>query len=110
MRASVGENLHFQILKTTEFENWFMCQNNVIKDLISARLLKIAIYGHFGTIHCFDDMIELKWKSGLRVYTARLGKKIIVVLGAGNKNGQNKDIQKAKNLLKKIKVDNTFTA
>jgi putative addiction module killer protein len=48
-------------------------------------------------------MIELKWKSGLRVYTARVGQMVIVVLGGGNKNGQDKDIQKAKKVLGKIK-------
>ncbi len=58
--------------------------------------------------HFFDGIIELKWKSGLRIYTARIGKVVIIVLAGGTKNGQSKDIKKAKKLLEKVK-GNGFT-
>jgi putative addiction module killer protein len=67
------------------------------------RLDRIAIDGHFGVTNFFDGIIELKWKSGLRIYTARLGQVVIVVLAGGTKHGQSKDINKAKKLLEEIK-------
>jgi putative addiction module killer protein len=67
------------------------------------RLDRIAIDGHFGVTNFFDGIVELKWKSGLRIYTARLGQVVIFILAGGTKNGQNKDIKKAKRLLEEIK-------
>ena len=95
--------LKFQVLRSQEFNEWFEAQAEATQGLILARLHRISVEGHFGFTNYFDDLIELKWKSGLRVYTARIGQMVIVVLGGGNKNGQTKDIKKAKKLLSKIK-------
>ncbi|MBK7962225.1 MAG: hypothetical protein IPK04_14220 [Bdellovibrionales bacterium] len=95
--------LKFQVLRTQEFNEWFDSQTNPTQGLILARLHRISVEGHFGTTNYFDDLIELKWTSGLRVYTSRIGQMVIVILGGGNKNGQNKDIKKAKKTLEKIK-------
>jgi putative addiction module killer protein len=72
---------------------------------IQMRLDRILGTGHFGTYNFFDEIIELKWKSGLRIYTARIGKNKIAILNGGTKNGQQKDIKKAKKILKTIKED-----
>ena len=95
--------LKLQVLRSQEFNEWFECQTETVQSLVLARLHRISVDGHFGTTNHFDGLIELKWKSGLRVYTARIGQMVIVVVGGGNKNGQNKDIQKAKKVLNKIK-------
>lgn len=97
------KQLKFQVLRSQEFNEWFDRQTSPTQGLILARLHRISVEGHFGTTNYFDDLIELKWTSGLRVYTARIGQMVIVVLGGGNKNGQNKDIKKAKKTLEKIK-------
>ncbi len=99
----MDSQLKFQVLRTQEFNNWFRDLAEPTQGLILARLHRIAVDGHFGITNHFDGMIELKWKSGLRVYTARIGQMIIIVIGGGNKNGQSKDIQKAKKVLGKIK-------
>lgn len=99
----MDQQLKFQVLRTQEFDSWFRDQPEAVQGLILARLHRISVDGHFGFTNHFDEMIELKWKSGLRVYTARIGQMVIVVLGGGNKNGQNKDIKKAKKVLGKIK-------
>jgi putative addiction module killer protein len=78
-------------------------QPETLQTIVLARLHRISVDGHFGTTNHFDGLIELKWKSGLRVYTARIGQMVIVTLGGGNKNGQSKDIEKAKKVLNKIK-------
>jgi putative addiction module killer protein len=99
----MDQHLKFQVLRTSEFNEWFNDQSETVQSFILARLQRISVDGHFGTINRFDGLIELKWKSGLRVYTARIGQMVIVVLGGGNKNGQSKDIAKAKKTLSKIK-------
>ena len=98
------ETMKFTILKTEPFEEWFISQNQDTQVLVQMRLDRIAIEGHFGFTNYFDGILELKWKSGLRVYTARIGNILIVVLAGGNKNGQTRDIKKAKKLLSEIKA------
>jgi putative addiction module killer protein len=100
----MDQHLKFQVLKSQDFNDWFETQTVATQGLILARLHRISIEGHFGFINTFDGLIELKWKSGLRIYTARIGQMVIIVLGGGNKNGQSKDIKKAKKILNKIKI------
>ena len=88
--------------KTQEFITWFNGQNNKTQGIIQARLLRIENDNHWGMINKFDELIELKWTGGLRIYTAKINNITVILLGGGNKNGQSKDIQKAKSLLKKI--------
>lgn len=99
------DKVSYKLYRTPEFDLWFYNQTTSTQDLILARLNRISLVGHFGTINYFDGMIELKWKSGLRVYLVRFKNQIIVVLGGGNKNGQSKDIRKAKILAQEIKDD-----
>ena len=99
----MDQQLKYQVLKTQEFTEWFETLPAATQGLILARLHRLSVEGHYGFINTFDGLIELKWKSGLRVYTARIGKIVIIALGGGNKNGQSKDIKKAKKILSKIK-------
>jgi len=69
------------------------------------RILKIQDDGYFGDAKDLGNGIaELRWKSGRRVYFARIrdlmGSLVLLVLG-GNKNGQTKDIRQARLLLRK---------
>jgi putative addiction module killer protein len=93
----------FQIEKTPDFDEWFSKQDLMIRTKIEIRFNRIINDGHFGTTNRFDGIIELKWKSGLRIYTSRIGRTIIIALGGGNKNGQSKDIKKAKKILEEIR-------
>ncbi len=43
----------------------------------------------------------MHWKNGRRIYFSYIAELDIVLLLGGNKNGQDKDIKKAKNILKK---------
>ena len=93
----------FKVLRSFHFEEWYQKQDKKTQGRIEMRLDSIEIDGHFGRIHFFDGIIELKWRDGLRVYTARLGKEIVIVLIGGTKHGQGKDIKKAKKILKGAK-------
>lgn len=46
-------------------------------------------------------MCELRWKNGRRVYYAEIPEKQIILLLGGNKNGQDKDIRRAKRIFNK---------
>ncbi|WP_295900324.1 type II toxin-antitoxin system RelE/ParE family toxin [uncultured Bdellovibrio sp.] len=94
----------FSLLKTDHFEEWLKRQDRETQAKIQMRLDRIALDSHFGVMKFFDGLIELKWKSGLRVYIARVESKLIVILAGGTKHGQSKDIEKAKKLLKEIKA------
>ncbi|MFN7728137.1 MAG: type II toxin-antitoxin system RelE/ParE family toxin [Bdellovibrio sp.] len=86
-----------QVLKTAEFDNWLSVQPPKSRTIILARLDMIAL-GHFGNHKRFEGLIELKWLNGTRVYTFMWGNAVVVVLYGGNKNGQSRDIKKAKKI------------
>ena len=94
----------FSLTVTEEFKRWLAEQDTLTKSAIQIRLVRISAEGVFGFFRFFDGIIELKWRSGLRVYTARLSKFEIIVLFGGNKNGQDRDIKKTKKILKKVKA------
>ncbi len=92
-----------QIIKGKEFLDWFYNQNPKTQYIIESRLQRIELDCHWGVHKRFDGLIELKWLSGLRLYLHQRHDRIWVLFG-GNKNGQQKDIEKAKRLLEKVQL------
>lgn len=96
----------YSIFKTTEYDEWIADCTDKAKAQIASRLEKIVKYGHFGIIRDLEDGLwELKWKSGRRIYYAYIEELNILLLLGGNKNGQNKDIARARKILSK-KIEN----
>ena len=95
------------IEKTIEFDKWL----RKLKDLrakakILFRIQKIESDGHFGDCKPVGDGIrELKinYAKGYRVYFKEKDGKIIILLIGGDKSSQQRDIEKAKEILKKLK-------
>lgn len=93
--------------KTVEFDKWL----RKLKDLrakakILFRLQKIEDNGHFGECEPVGNGVrELKinYAKGYRVYFKESDGKIIILLIGGDKSTQQKDIARAKEILKKIK-------
>lgn len=88
---------------TPEFEDWLGGLNSYLQALVETRLLRIREANHFGVVRNLGDgLVELKWKNGLRVYFAYIsdanGKAALMLLGGG-KNGQARDIAKARAVL-----------
>lgn len=91
----------YKTLRTTEFDDWLANEPLKMQVQIEKRISNIETDGHFGTINDVgDDVWELKWKNGRRVYYAYLVEQNILLLLGGNKNGQNYDIKQAKKILK----------
>jgi putative addiction module killer protein len=95
------------IEKTSEFDKWL----KKLKDLrakakILFRIQKIEIDEHFGDCEPVGNGIrELKinYAKGYRVYFKESDEKIIILLIGGDKTTQQRDIEKAKEILKRIK-------
>lgn len=95
------------IEKTTEFDKWFRKLNDMrAKAKILFRLQKLEHEEHFGDCKPVGDGVkELKinYAKGYRVYFKEVEGKIIILLIGGDKSTQQKDIEKAKEIWKKIK-------
>ena len=96
------------IEKTDEFDKWL----RKLKDLrakakILFRIQKIENDEHFGDCEPVGNGIrELKidYAKGYRIYFKELEGKIIILLVGGNKSTQQQDIEKANEILKKLKI------
>ena len=92
----------YKIHKAPEYESWFKDQTDKEKAQIAERISKIELEGYFGDHKEVGDFIwELKWANGRRLYYAYLPELDILLLLGGNKNGQSKDITKAKKIFRK---------
>jgi putative addiction module killer protein len=98
----------YRIEKTDNFDKWL----RKLKDLrakakILFRIQKIENDGHFGDCEPVGDGIrELKidYAKGYRVYFKESDGKIIILLIGGDKSTQQRDIEKANEILKQIKI------
>ena len=95
------------IEKTIEFDKWLKKLNDLrAKAKILFRLQKLENDEHYGDCEPVGDGIrELKinYAKGYRVYFKEIDGKIIILLIGGDKSTQQKDIEKAKDIWKKIK-------
>jgi len=95
------KEMQYAIHATTDYSEWFNEQPAKSRVQIFDRLSHIREHGHFGDHKDVgEDVWELKWANGRRVYYAYIPEKKILLLLGGNKNGQDKDIRKAKKILR----------
>lgn len=94
--------MQFRITKTPEYQDWLESEPPKVLVQIAVRLELIETEGHFGNHKNLKNEIwELKWKNGRRIYFAFISEKHILLLLGGNKNGQSKDITQAKKIFRK---------
>lgn len=93
----------FAFYETEEYKEWLKTQTLKSQRQILDRLLKIEEESHFGH-HKYleEDVWELKFNDGKRIYYGFVRKFNIILLLGGNKNGQDKDIKKATKIFRKI--------
>ena len=97
--------MKISIQAAPDFDSWL--EELPLKEelQIRKRLYIIEHEGHFGDCKYLDDgLFELRWKSGRRVYFAKLSDKNIILLLGGRKNAQEKEIKKSRLLLKRISI------
>lgn len=91
-----------QVIRTPEFELWLETAPAKIQALVESRVFRIEHYDHLGDAkHLGDGLAELRWMNGLRVYFARVGQQVVLLIHGGGKNAQKSDIKKARAILER---------
>lgn len=97
----------YLIEKTDEFDKWLRKLKDIrAKAIILFRIQKVENLGQLGNCESVGQGIrELKidYAKGYRIYFKENKGKIIILLVGGDKSTQRKDIEKAKEILKRIK-------
>lgn len=86
------------------FKKWFNSLNYQAAAKVSVALARIEL-GNTSNIKWFSGLGEYRidWGPGYRIYLLQDGDDLIVLLGGGTKKRQQKDIDKANELLKEYK-------
>lgn len=84
------------------FKKWFADLRDMRGKIEIARRIDRAENGNLGDVKFFDGIGEMRitYGPGYRVYFVQRGTALIILLCGGDKSTQNKDIQKAKKLVK----------
>ena len=105
----------YEVSETDEYRDWLEHQSLKTQVIVSKRIKNIIAFGHFGDCKNVskydkgitkDRIFELRWDDGKRVYYGKINTLCLLLLYGGNKNGQDKDIHKAKKLF--IEKTETF--
>ena len=93
----------FTILRSATFDRWLRrLRDRQAVDRIVARLLA-AEGGHLGDVRSVDDGVSemrIHHGPGYRVYFITRGAEVIVLLCGGDKDSQQRDIERAKRMAK----------
>lgn len=96
--------MQYTTYETEDCSDWLAKETLKSRRQIQDRISKIEGEGYFGH-HKYledEDLWELKFNDGRRIYYVIVDETKVILLLGGNKNGQNKDIKKASNVLRKI--------
>ena len=89
-----------EIYSTRVFDRWFaQLKDRKAKANIEARLRRITLGGNLGDCEAISNNISelrIDYGPGYRVYLARQGETVVILLAGGNKASQARDINKAK--------------
>ena len=85
------------------FREWLESLTDIdTKALVFQRMQRIKL-GNFGDCKSLDGGLwefRIHHKAGIRIYYSRVGKNIILLIGAGAKRSQRRDINQARKHLK----------
>lgn len=94
-----------EIRQTELYSEWFSnLRDRVAKVRIDIRIRRLSLENPGDVKPVGEGVSELRidYGPGYRVYFAQRGLKLIILLAGGNKNTQEKDIQTAKDLARKL--------
>lgn len=95
-----------EVKQTGEFRNWLAALDDGVGKLAIASRLDRLKFGLMGDAEPIGDgLSELRIHvgPGYRIYFMQRGKMLIIVLGAGTKKSQRRDIRAARKLADEIK-------
>ena len=84
---------------TNPYKSWFDSLDAQAAAKIVTAKLRLEL-GNTSSVKWFDGISEyiIDWGSGYRVYLAKDGETLIILFGGGTKRGQQRDIDRAKEL------------
>ena len=90
------------------FKKWFDDLDPAAAAKVAAAQVRLS-QGNTSSVKWFSGLGEyvIDWGPGYRMYLARDGEKLIVLFGGGTKRGQQRDIERAKELLAEYKARKT---
>ena len=92
-----------QIQEADDYLDWLNDLTKTEQLKVKARIYRIEKDEHFGDVKKLgENLVELRWKNGWRVYFSSIGYKEIVLIIGGHKNEQEKDIKKARIYIRRI--------
>lgn len=96
---------------TSPYADWFSSLDPVAAAKVVIAKLRME-QGNLSNVDWFRGIGEYKinWGPGYRIYIAKDGLKIVVLLGGGTKKGQQKDIDRAVDLWETYKTRKTKEA
>jgi putative addiction module killer protein len=91
--------------ESNPYQQWFDGLSAQAAAKVTVAKLRMEL-GNTSSIKWFDGMGEyvIDWGPGYRIYLAKDGDTLIVLFGGGTKRGQQRDIDKAKDLLAEYKA------
>lgn len=93
-----------EIRQTAIFAKWLGgLKDRKASEIIARRIVRVQS-GLMGDVKMFDGIGELRvdYGPGYRIYFVRRGNVLIILLCGGEKNSQDRDIAKAKQMAKEI--------
>jgi putative addiction module killer protein len=97
----------FAILQTQEFQRWLDALRDQRAQVRIAARLRLAEAGNLGDWKSVGGEISemrVNFGPGYRLYFARRGSILIVMLAGGDKSTQTKDIKRAQKILKELEL------
>ena len=87
------------------YKKWFDGLSSQAAAKVTVAKLRMEL-GNVSSIKWFDGLGEyvIDWGPGYRIYLAKEGDTLIVLFGGGTKRGQQRDIDKARDLLAEYKA------
>lgn len=89
------------VLQSDEFKAWLTgLKDQTARAKVLVRVKRLAA-GNMGDAKHFDGISEMRvdYGPGYRIYVARKGNTLYLLLSGGDKSSQQKDIEKAKKIL-----------
>ncbi|KAB0494940.1 MULTISPECIES: type II toxin-antitoxin system RelE/ParE family toxin [Pseudomonas] len=96
---------YLQDNETSPFGRWFSTLNAQAALKVSNALLRLEL-GNTSNIKWFEGLGEyrINWGPGYRIYLVQEGKRLIILLGGGDKSTQKTDIKQAKILIAEFRT------
>ena len=73
---------------------WYNSLDKSLRLIVDKRLSKVE-RGLYGNKRLSEELYELKFDNGLRIYYTEIGNTIVLLFTGGNKSKQSKDIETA---------------